>query len=96
MKKKKLKLDELNVKSFVPELSNNEKQTLDGGFTSGLVISVEIIGSIIIGSILLGSCTCNNGATACPPQPPKPPRGIDNEIQCSAYRRGSCGGTIGA
>jgi hypothetical protein len=48
MEKKKLKLAELNVGSFITEVSTDEKQTVDGGLTnfisnvvSGVVISVS-------------------------------------------------------
>jgi len=93
MEKKKLKLEQLEVESFVTKMNQNEEITIDGGTATPLCIIVPAITSLITGSLLLGSCTCNPAGTACPPYPlPVIPNPLN---QCSAYRRGSCGGTLG-
>jgi len=60
MKNKKLKLNDLKVSSFVTNLNDTEKQTVDGG---SYICSILV--SIIVGSLYLGSCTCNADGLGC-------------------------------
>ena len=42
MKKQKLKLEDLKVKSFVTSMEKQQKQTIDGGITPAITISLTI------------------------------------------------------
>lgn len=82
MEKKKLKLDELNVESFVTKLNEKEGQTIDGGTATPACIVLPGVISLVTGSLLFGSCTCNKEGFACRPLP-NPLPAIRSDNGCS-------------
>lgn len=115
MKKKKLKLNDLKVNSFVTNLNANQKATIGGGESVWGICLKSIDGQACnISPIKLGpSAICipntydqgacselvcgedTRGILQCNPDTTPKTYNCENE-PCSIYRRGSCGGTIGA
>lgn len=61
MKRKKLKLDELKVKSFVTGVDRNKVDTVKGGWTYLLkLFSVEQVGCIALTDFTEPSLTCTS------------------------------------
>lgn len=109
MEKRKLKLDQIKVESFITAIKPKEQQTINGeGSILGIcIISIDgeacEIGPIRIepsaicipNSINEGACSLlictpvTKGTLECPSPGPE-------REACSVFRRGSCGGTIGA
>lgn len=105
IKKNKLKLEEIQLTSFITSLNENEKSTLEGGTGPGFTPAIR--NATIPGVDKCPVITQNGGASCnCPPFTDRLntlicclTRDIIRSIlnpnpDCSAKHRGSCQGTI--
>lgn len=105
MEKKKLKLEQIKVESFITAIKSNEQETINGeGSLLGICIisidgeaceispiKIDASAICIPNSIDEGACTL----LICTPKSNGTLECLKPIEGCSAIRRGSCAGTIG-